>query len=127
MQGVLVSLTLFKLVVENVRRTWMDMTVEDQRVARGRLGDTVGWCLGVSYSDDGMVGSSNLGWLQHIMNVLVGRFRSYGLASNVSKSRIITCQPGALRAGMSEQAMALKCTGVGDLYEVRLRRRIRCP
>ena len=27
---------------------------------------------------------------------------------------------------MSEKAMSLKCTGVGDLYQVRLQRRIRC-
>ena len=58
------------------------------------------------------------------MNILVGLFRSYGLEANVSKSHTITCQPGALRVGMSEEAIELNCAGVGELYRVRLRRRI---
>ena len=32
-KGILVSLTLFNVVVDNVMRTWLVMTVEDQRVA----------------------------------------------------------------------------------------------
>ena len=74
-----------------------------------------------------MFGSRDPDWLQHTMNVLVGLFRRYGLAANVAKSQTMTCQPGALRAGMSEETMELKCTGVGDLYRVRLRRQIPCP
>ena len=61
------------------------------------------------------------------MNVLVGLFRKYGLATNVAKSRTIKYQTSALRAGMPEEAMALKCTGVGELYWVRLQKRIPCP
>ena len=59
-----------------------------------------------------MVGSHDPYWLQHAMNVRVGLFRRYGLAANVSKSLTMICQPGALRAGMSEEVMALECTGV---------------
>ena len=127
MQGGLVSLTLFNLVVDNVIRTWLDMTVEDQRVAHDGLVDTVGRCLGVFYSEDGMVRSRNPNWLQHVVNVPVGLFRRYGLVANVSKLRTMTCHPGALRAGMLEEAMALNCAGMGDLYRVRLRRQIPCP
>ena len=61
-QGRLVSLTLFNVVVENVIRTWLNMTVEDQRVDHDRLVDTIGRCLGVFYSNDGMVGPRNLDW-----------------------------------------------------------------
>ena len=103
------------------------MTVEDQRVDRDRLGETFGRCFGFFYSRNGMVGSHDSDWIQHVMDVLVGLFRRYVLASNVAKSCKMTCQTGALRVGMSEEAMALKCTGVGDLYRVRLRRRIPCP
>ena len=71
-----------------------------------------------------MVGSHELDWLQHAMNVLVGFFRSYGLAANVANSRTMTYQPGALRAGMLEEVVVLKCTGVGYSYRVRLQRRI---
>ena len=50
-QGRLVSLTLFNVVVDNVIRIWMATTVEYQRVAYDGLGDTVGRCLGVFYTN----------------------------------------------------------------------------
>ena len=49
------------------------------------------------------------------MNVLIGLFRRYGLAANIAKSCTMTCHPGALQVGMSEEAMVLKCTGGGRL------------
>ena len=57
MQGGLLSLTIFNVLVDNFIRTRLVMTVEDQRVAHDGLGETVGRCLGVFYSDDGMVRS----------------------------------------------------------------------
>ena len=112
-QGGLVPPTLLNVVVYNVIRTCLDMIVEYQRVAHDRLGDTVGRCLGVFYANYGMDGSRDSEWPQHAMNVLVGLFRRYGLAANVPKSRTMTCQPGALRAGTLEDSIALKCTGAG--------------
>ena len=91
------------------------------------MGETVGRCLGFFYADDGMVGSRNSDWLHHVMNILVGLFRRYGLAANVAKLRTMKCQTGTLRLGVSEEAMVLKCTGVGESYRVRPRRRIPCP
>ena len=125
-QGGIISLMLFNVAVDNIIRTCMVMTVENQRVADDGLGETIGWCMGVFYADDGMVGSHGLYWMQHVMNVLVGLFRRYGLAANIAKSRTMTQQSGALRSGISEDAMALKCTEVGDLYRARLRRWIPC-
>ena len=60
------------------------------------------------------------------MNVLVKIFVMYGLAANVSKSHTMACHTSALQAGMLEEAMALKCTEVGDSYQVRLLWRIPC-
>ena len=74
-----------------------------------------------------MVRSRDSEWIQHAMNVLVGLFKRYGLAANIAKSHTMTCHPGALRVGISEEAMPLNCTGVGDSYQVRIRRRIPCP
>ena len=108
-------------------RKWMAMTVEDQRVDHDGMGETVGRFLGVFYDNDGIVGSRNSEWLQHVMNVLVRLFRRYGLAANVGKSCTMTFYPGALRAGMPDEAMALKCTRVEDLYQVRLLRQIPRP
>ena len=58
------------------------------------------------------------------MNVLVGLFRRYGLADNVAKSLSMKCQPVALKSGMSADAKALKFTGVGESYHMRLQHRI---
>ena len=112
------------MVVDNVVRTWIDMTVEDHRVAYARLGETVGRSLGVFYADLFMVVSRDVDWIQHPMNVLVGLYWRYGLASNFAKSQTMTCQPGALQSGISAEAKYLKRMGVGDLYCVRLRRPI---
>ena len=72
--GGLVSLNLFKMVVDNAIITWLDIAVEDQRVAHDGLGETVRRCMGVFYTYDGMVGSRDADWMQHSMNVLVGFF-----------------------------------------------------
>ena len=53
---------------------------------RDRLGEAVGWCLGVFYADDGMVGSQDLEWLQYLMKILVGLFQRYVLVANFAKS-----------------------------------------
>ena len=52
------------------------------------------------------------------MKVLIGLFRGYVLVTNIAKSCTMTYQPGALREGVSKEAMALKCMGVGNLYLV---------
>ena len=126
-QGRLVSSTLFNAVVDNVIRTWMAMTVEDQRVALDGLVENAGHFLGIFYVDDGMVGSIDSNWLQHLMNILIGLSRRYGLVANVSKSCTMTCEPGALRSGMSENAKELKCMGLGASYRQRIRQWIPCP
>ena len=118
-RGIL-SPTLFNVVVDNFTRSWLSMTIEEQRVAHDGLGKTVGQCLGVFYTDDGMVRSRKPDWVQNVINVLVGLFRRYGLVANVVKPCTMTCQPGALRAGISWEALALKCMGLGDSYRVRL-------
>ena len=61
------------------------------------------------------------------MNILVGLFQQYGIASNVAKSNTTMCKPVALRPGMSAEAKALECTGVVDSYRMRLWRQIPCP
>ena len=41
-QGGLVSLTLSNVLVDNVIRIWLAMTVQDHRVAHDGLGETIG-------------------------------------------------------------------------------------
>ena len=125
-QGGLVSPTLLNVVVDDIIRTWLAMTVEDQRVDHDGLGKTDGRCMSVFYSNDGMVDSWEPDWLQHLMNILVGLFQKYDLVANVSNSCTMTFQPGILRLGMLVEAKPLKCTGVRYSYWVRIRRRILC-
>ena len=73
-QGGLVSPTLSNVVVDNFIRTWMYMTVADQRVDHDGLIETIRRSLGVFYDDYGMVGSRDPYWLQHLIKVLVGLF-----------------------------------------------------
>ena len=54
-QGGLISLTLFNVVVDNMVRTCLAMTVEYQTVAQEGLRINVGICLGVLYDDNGMI------------------------------------------------------------------------
>ena len=54
------------------------------------------------------------------MNLLVGLLRRYDLVANISKPCTMTFQPRSLQVGMSDEAMVLKYTGVGDSYQVRL-------
>ena len=73
-----------------------------------------------------MIGSRDPDWLHRLTNLMVGLFQRYGLADNVTKSCLMTCQPGALRSRVSVEDKALKCTGVGESYRVRIQRRIPC-
>ena len=107
-QGGLVSPTLFNIVVENLIPTLLAMTVDDHRVAHNRMVEAIGRSLGVFYANVGIVGSIDSEWLQHLTNFLAGLFRRYGLAANVPKSRMMTCQPGALRSDISEESNAMK-------------------
>ena len=54
-------------------------------MAHDGLGKSVRRCLVIFYSGNGMVGSCDPDWLNHAMNILVGLFRMYGLAANISK------------------------------------------
>ena len=56
-QGGIFTPTLFNVVVDNIIRTWLAMTVEDQRVSHDTLGETIGRLLGLFYSYDCIAGS----------------------------------------------------------------------
>ena len=43
--------------MDNIIWTWLAITMEYQRLFPNRMGEAFGRCLGVFYSDDGVVGS----------------------------------------------------------------------
>ena len=73
-QGGLVSLTIFNLVVGNVIRTWLTKKVEDQKVDNDGLVKTIRRCLGLLYDNDGILGSRDADWQQHLINILFSHF-----------------------------------------------------
>ena len=81
------------------------MTVEDQLAAQEGLGLAVGRCLGLLYTDDGMVESRDTEWLQGALNVLIGLLLWYRMVSNAAKSKAMTFQTGTLQSEMLEEAV----------------------
>lgn len=112
--------------VDIVVRHWMYMTVEDESVIHNGLGHVVMWILGVFYLDDGLLGFHDPEWLQGVLNVLIGLFRRIGLMENLTKSKMMTCQSGAIRLVMSEEVVGRISTGKGDTYRENLRRCLPC-
>ena len=100
-QGILISPTLFNLIVYNVVCNWLALMVDDQLPAQEGLGITLWRCLVIFYANGGMVGSRDPNWLQGDLNVIIGLLRRYVLVANVIKSKVVICQPGALQSGMS--------------------------
>ena len=107
-------------------RNWLALTVEYQLVAQEELGLEVRRCLGILYTDYGVVRSRDLDWLQGSLNVLISVFRRCGLVANVENYKSMAYQPGPLRSGMSEEVVGQECTGRGANYCNQLRRRIPC-
>ena len=120
-QGGLISITLFNLIMDIVVRNWLALTVEEKLVAQEGLVLAVGRCLGIFYTDDGIVVSRVLECIQVSLNIVICLFCWYGLVANVVKSNTMTCHPGALRSGVSEDAVGRQCTGIGAKYQERLR------
>ena len=103
-QGGLASLTLFNVTVDSVVSHWVLLTVDEDSAAHEGLGMTLGWFMGVFYSDDGMIRSRDPEWFQGDINFLIRILRIVGLMANVIKSKTINCQPGVIVTGMSEEA-----------------------
>ena len=109
-QGGLISPTLFSLIVNNVLRNWITLTVEYQLVAHEGLGLVLGVCLGLFYVDNVVVGLLYPEWIQGALNVLICLVRGYRMLVNVTKSKAMTCQSGTLQSGISEEALGRQCT-----------------
>ena len=82
---------------------WLSMSLEDVAVIHDGLGHAVGRSLKVFYADNGFIGLWDLEWLQGVLNVMIGPFLRIGLMESVAKSKKMTCHPGAIWLGMSEE------------------------
>ena len=61
--------------------------------------------MGLFYTYNGMVGLRDPKWPQGALNVPIGLFQRCGLVVNVTKSKVMTCQPGEIRYDISEEAV----------------------
>ena len=107
----LISSTLFNMTVDNLVRNCLALTVEEKLVCHDVLGLAVRQCLGLFYSDNGMVVSRYLEWIQGNLNLIISLFWWYILVANVAKFKSMTCQPVSIRSGMLEEAGGRKFTG----------------
>ena len=93
------------MAVDSVVWHWLSMTLEDVAVIHDGLGHAVGRSLEVFYADDGLIGSRDPECLLGCLNILIGPFLRIGLMESVAKSKKMTCHPGAIWLGMSEEAV----------------------
>ena len=84
---------------------WLSMTLEDVAVIHDGLVHAVGRSLEVFYADNGLIESRYPKWLQGGLSVLTGPFLRIGLIENIARSKKMTCHPGAIWLGMSEEAV----------------------
>ena len=70
-------------------------------------------------------------WIQGefrgILMSLLTLFNQSGMMANISKSKTMTCQLGAIPSEISEEAFGWKSTVKGATYQEQLRRRLLCP
>ena len=64
--------------------------------------------MGMFYEYYSMIVSKYPEGLQGAINTIIRLFRKVGLMANVAKSKIITCQSGAICTGVSEKYFSLK-------------------
>ena len=97
-QSRIISPILFNLIVGNVVRNWLELTVEYQLVTHEGLVLAVGGCLGPFYADDGLVELWYPEWIQGALKFLIVLFQRYRLVENVANSKAVTFQSGTLRS-----------------------------
>ena len=54
----------------------------------------------VLYSENGLIGSQELEWIQGDLSVIIGLFHQIGLMANVSRFKMMMCQPENTRSEM---------------------------
>ncbi len=58
------------------------------------------------YVDNGLIASRDPVWLQESFDILIGLFERIGLFTNAAKTKVMTCIPGRIREGYTEEEYA---------------------
>ena len=109
------SPTIFNVVVDAVVRHWVEEIVESAggRGQEGRHQNSL------FYAGDGMIASSDPGWLQGAFSTLVGLFDWVGLRKNTGKTVGMVCHLCQAAGTQSEAAYEQQMTGTGSSYRKR--------
>ena len=99
---------LFNMVVDNVIRNWLSLTIDNPAATHDGVGEAVGQELGVFYAENGIIASHNTKGVQGDINFLIGLFRIIGPRANITKSKTMTCHTGDIRSGMSAEAFTIR-------------------
>ena len=111
-QGDTLPPTIFNVVVDAVVRHWVEEMVERAggqggRGQEGRHKDSL---------IDGMMASSEPGWLQREFITLVGLFDRVGPRTNSGKTVGMVCRPWQATGTQLEAVYKQRMTGVGPYY-----------
>ncbi len=109
-QGSPLSLSMFNVCVDAVVREWLHQALGDDAVRKG-IGDDVAEWLVTFYIDDGLVASRDPVWLQSSFDILVSLFECIGLYTNAAKTKVMTCIPGRIKEGFTQEEYTLNRTG----------------
>ena len=90
-------------------------------------GGSSGPLTGPFYADDGKITSCDAEWLQTLTDILTGLFLRVGFRTNTTKTKTMTCVPGALQTLILEATYKCQSTGQGDSHHQRKRHCILCP
>ena len=71
------------------------------------------------YSDNGVVSSTDPGWLQLVFDFLTGLFDRVGLRTNVCKTMGIVCRPFQAAGVQAEESYTRRMTGEGRSFKER--------
>lgn len=108
-------------------RHWLTLVVDDSSAASVGLGETAAEKLALFCADDGLLSAVDPDWLQPALDILIGLFRRIGLATNTSKTKLMTCHPATIQTTVSNLAYERRMTGRGESFRERQRRRVECP
>ena len=111
-RGIILS-TLFNMVVKNVVRNWLHITVEDKLFDHDGLAHAVGQCMGMFCADDVLFWSRDPEWIQGYPNGIIGLFRQYILVANITQFKAMMCPPEEIQSRISEEALIQKSTWRG--------------
>ena len=82
--------------------------------------------MALFYADDGMVASSDPGWLQGAFNTLIGLFDRVGLHTNFGKTVGMVFHPCQAAGNLNTEAYGRRVTGMGPMYREGLKGQVVC-